>query len=569
MLHRILLTVLLFLVCLVAPVQADERILDWDSGIHVQPDSTLLVVETLRLRVEHDRIKHGPYRDFPTRYTAPDGHQVVAGFRVVDVERDGLDEPYHISRSDYSRGVRVYIGDPDHYVPEGVHTYELTYEVDRELIYGDDTGRDYDELYWNVTGNEWAFPIDRVTATVFLPDGAGQQFPLIKGYTGPEGSRDGVFKYQVEGDGLVRFKTTHRLDSAEGFTFELGFPKGIVKKPSPMQELYWLLRDNIGILLALLSLFAQFGYFLTAWYYVGRDPDQGTIIPLYEPPAHLSPAQVRYLMNMASDHKTFSTAVVDMAVKGALTIEQQSGWLSGKEFTLHRQEPMPATLSPEEITIYHGLLGIFPFKLSKDKGEEVQSCLRLFSDDLEKAIQNKYFVTNTLWLIPGGLIVAATFFLMPWLPSFHFWVVLGAEALFVWAFFYLMKAPTTQGRKVMDRIEGFKMFLSVAEKDRMNFTHPPEITPEVFEKYLPYALALDVENEWAEQFHRALVSAGQSPADYHSPWYRGNGIYSFQDLSSSIGDSISSAVSSSLPSESSGGGGFSGGGGGGGGGGGW
>ena len=145
-------------------------------------------------------------------------------------------------------------------------------------------------------------------------------------------------------------------------------------------------------------------------------------------------------------------------------------------------------------------------------------------------------------------------------------------------FFHLMRAPTRMGRKVMDQLEGFRMYLSVAEKDRMNLMNPPAETPELFEKYLPYALALDVEQKWSERFADVLKAARMADGTpYHPYWYHGTTWSSLwaTGFASGLGGAFSGAISSSstAPGSSSGsgggGGGFSGGGGGGGGGGGW
>jgi uncharacterized membrane protein YgcG len=147
-------------------------------------------------------------------------------------------------------------------------------------------------------------------------------------------------------------------------------------------------------------------------------------------------------------------------------------------------------------------------------------------------------------------------------------------------FHYLLKAPTRAGRTVLDQIEGFRMFLSATEQDRMNRMSPVEQTPEVFEKFLPYALALDVEHAWAEQFAGVLGASAQGPSGsrgYTPMWYHGSDFSQLgaAGFASSLGGSFSSAIasSSSAPGSSGGGGGGggggSGGGGGGGGGGGW
>jgi uncharacterized membrane protein len=172
----------------------------------------------------------------------------------------------------------------------------------------------------------------------------------------------------------------------------------------------------------------------------------------------------------------------------------------------------------------------------------------------------------------GGIVVFA-------LATSFFVIIIMAIMVFINILFYrLMKAPTLAGRKILDKIEGFKMYLSTAEKERLNLLNPPERTPELFEKYLPYALALDVEQEWSEQFSDVLSRAYATTTGNAPRWYSGTswhtlGVSGFtSNLGSSLTNAISSAAaSSSSPGSSSGGGGggSSGGGGGGGGGGGW
>ena len=134
-------------------------------------------------------------------------------------------------------------------------------------------------------------------------------------------------------------------------------------------------------------------------------------------------------------------------------------------------------------------------------------------------------------------------------------------------FFSLLKAPTRLGRTILDKIEGFRMYLVVAEKDRL--------TPELFEKFLAYALALDVEQEWAEQFSDLLTEAGRpgGASNYSPAWFAGTSVLTAAAFATSIGGALSSSIASASVSPSSrsgsGGGGSSGGGGGGGGGGGW
>jgi hypothetical protein len=183
-------------------------------------------------------------------------------------------------------------------------------------------------------------------------------------------------------------------------------------------------------------------------------------------------------------------------------------------------------------------------------------------------------IGTTLFALPfvAGEIVGLWFFS----TSVSLLAALALVALIVVnvLFYHLLRAPTLSGRKIMDEIEGFKLYLSVAEQERLSILNPPDRTPELFEKYLPYALALDVENEWSEQFADVLAAAaaggGYQPAWYSgTSWSRMGASTLASNLGSSFAGAISSASSPPGSSSGSGGGGSSGGGGGGGGGGGW
>ena len=142
-------------------------------------------------------------------------------------------------------------------------------------------------------------------------------------------------------------------------------------------------------------------------------------------------------------------------------------------------------------------------------------------------------------------------------------------------FIFLMRAPTPAGRRIMDEIEGFGMYLGTAEQDRLDRMQSPAMTPEVFESFLPYAYALGVENKWCNRFAREMPREMRERSGYHPAWYSGrlHGIGALHHLGDNFSSTFSSAIASASapPGSSSGGagGGFSGGGGGGGGGGGW
>jgi hypothetical protein len=140
----------------------------------------------------------------------------------------------------------------------------------------------------------------------------------------------------------------------------------------------------------------------------------------------------------------------------------------------------------------------------------------------------------------------------------------AAFGVVVILFHFLMAAPTKAGRKIIDEIAGFELYMRTAEEGRLDILNPPERTPELFERLLPYAVALGLSHQWSEKFADVLATAAVPS------WYSGEGHLNIDRFERGFSQAVSSA--STPPSRSSGGsggGGFSGGGGGGGGGGGW
>ena len=334
---RLLTLSLSLLVLLSASGAADERILSFDSFVQVKPDGSQEVTETIRVQAEGRKIKRGIFRDFPTSYRDRYGHHYRVAFNVLEVLHDGAREPYHLNP--LSNGVRVYIGDKDVYIPAGEHTYTLRYATDRQLGFF----KEFDELYWNVTGNGWEFPIEKVSCAVSLPGYADAQVMQRDGYTGPYGSQGKDFLVETDWSNRIHFVTTRTLNAGEGLTIAIRWPKGFVMEPALSQRIGYFFKDNAGLLAGLIGLLVVLGYYLYVWNAVGRDPQKGIIIPLYEPDKDLSPAVMRYLLRMGFDHKVFSASLINMAVKGTLSIHEEDG-----EYTLKKTAQYKGALSSEE-----------------------------------------------------------------------------------------------------------------------------------------------------------------------------------------------------------------------------
>jgi uncharacterized membrane protein YgcG len=543
---------------------ADERILGYHSDITVEEDGSMTVQETIRVRAEGRMIRRGIFRDFPTDYRDRFGNRYRVGFEVTAVTRDGLTEPW--KAEDYANGVRVYAGHPDVYLDPGEYTYRISYRTNRQLGFFED----HDELYWNVTGNGWDLPIDVASAVVRLPREIPAGSLDAAAYTGIVGNTARNAATEVS-DGQAIIETTRAMRPREGLTVVVSWPKGIVQEPTFVQRFRWMLRDNRGLLIALACFGLLFTYLYVAWSRFGRDPAEGVVFPHYDPPEDISPATARFVRRMRYDDRVFTAAIINLAVNGHLEISE-----SGSDYTVTRKNKEPAPAPPGERVLLAKLFSKGSVVELDDKNHKVIGGARRAHRRALRLHNHKvYFRLNSNLLIPAViiLIVAALIIVSVKGLTIASGIALGADVTLIAVFNHLMKAATPHGRKLMDRLEGFRLYMDVAERDDLELRNPPEKTPELFERYLPFALALDVEQAWAEQFADVFAGLGDR-AEYRPRWYHGE--FSPDRLSSftsDVGSSLTSAIASSATppgsSSGSGGGGFSGGGGGGGGGGGW
>ncbi len=612
--------------CLLAwPVGAVEHIKHFHSDITVQANGNVLVTETIRIQVEHDQIKRGIYRDFPTIYNTALLTKSTVDFAVTEVLRNGQTEPHHLE--DLSNGVRIYIGERNRYVDRGEQTYVIRYRTNRQIAFLDE----HDRFAWNVTGNDWRFAMNQVTATVRLPDGVSMSMVKHGVWTGFAGETGADFDSEINGNTL-QITSTKPLEPYQGLTFSLEIPKGHLVDNS-----HWLLdffSDNLMWVLMVLTLVALLMFYVQAWHQVGRDPEPGVIMPLFYPPKGVSPAAMRYILEEKTNHKNFTAALINLAVKGYLTIKKfKAGYQINKITSSDNQ--LPPQSSGEKIIMKRLLGSRNSLYIDKKYDSRVKTAIKQVSKKLISEYKEKCFKDNKMLGFYGiGISVLVLVFFMlhmnllsgphlarswapliftlfvmgtifratrGWLDSiavlFHgimmvvgFGISVGGfpiefiiMSVFLVAlnglFIYLLKSPTPFGRELMDQIEGFKLYLSTAEQHRLDIMHPPEMSSELFEKYLPYAIALGVENQWSDRFANHLRASGTDPSQhsYRPDWYSG-GQFNLSGSAGGIGEmsrGMAATVSAAAvpPSSSSGGfssgGGFSGGGGGGGGGGGW
>ncbi len=561
----------------IPPVHAKERILNYSSEIQITAKGEIVVDEIIRVQAEGQQIRRGIYRDFPTDYKDPMGNHYKVDFTVVAVQRDGSDEPWHTEKR--SNGIRLYIGDANRVLSSGLHEYRIRYTTNRQLGFF----KDHDELWWNVTGNGWMFPIEQASASITLPFRIPAEDYRLEAFVGRFGSTEQSARKAVVDGQTVVFSSSRVLRPEEGLSVVVAWPKGLISAPDLRQKLLWFARDNGAAIVLLLGLLAQLGWYLHSWNKVGRDPEEGVIIPLFAPPQGLSPAAVRYVKDMSFGRHSFTAAVISLAVKGYVRIEEE-----GKEFTLFKEKPgeKPGEnvaaggpkLTAGETAVLNTLLpgARKSIKMEQKNHSDFSQAQSLLKTALKKEYHGRLFHLNSGYLAPPAIMVLVCGLIALAFPgSPPVWIsYIVLSGLMLGLFAWLLRAPTLAGRKIMDQIEGFRMYLNTAEQDRLDRMQSPRLTPEVFESFLPYAYALGVQNRWCRRFERELPEELRQQG-YNPGWYSGqfHGMHALNHLGNDFGSAMSSAISSASTapgsSSGSGGGGFSGGGGGGGGGGGW
>jgi len=557
---------------------AQERILSFNSNIEIGARGELTVLETIVVQVEGREIKRGILRDFPTDYRDRYGRKATVPFDVMSVRRNGQPENYALQRQ--ANGVSVRIGNASVMLPYGRHTYEIAYRTNFQVGFFDD----HDELYWNVNGNGWTFAMDEVSAEVGVRPDLPARDIRVEAYTGPFGAKGRDYRAEAV-DGGASFRTTRRLAPREGLTIVVMFPKGVIAAPSWREKFDRWLDDNVGEAVGAAGLLVFLAFLYWRWAAVGRDPRAGPLFPRYEAPAGIGPAGVRFLDKMACDDRCFAAALLGLGQRGYLRIKEDRGMYelerTGKAMDWLPGEATVAVLAPAE-----GARGI-----GATYDPAVRQARAALASALQKHFDEKLFSLNRGAIFVAVLVGAATLFAMDLLGAAPF-VTFAAAAVMIAALvaaWKLLPAYTVEGRRLDDEIEGLRQYLSVAEGDDLARMKMPPRTKEEFAKFLPYAVALEVERTWADAFARVLGAAAlaQATADYYSSSNSSSTSFSsptsgpggFAKSLENMGRTISSAStppgsssgssSGGGSSSSGGGGGSSGGGGGGGGGSGW
>ena len=537
----------------------------YHSDITISGDSSFIVKEAIEVTFHQPR--HGIYREIPFEYRDEIGKILRTPTKVLSVtDASGRGWKYNVSRQGPILYIRI--GDAKKYVRDR-QTYVITYQVENAVLFFDD----HDELYWNVTGNYWQAPIEKASAHVTLAVKNKSENVWTACYTGRYGSTESNCGHETYDNG-GRFLTNRRLALGEGFTIAFGWDKGLVSPPSSWKKFFWAIdvRENWVFLFPPLALICM----IVLWRKRGKDPRvRESVTVMYEPPKFdnkpLAPGEVGTLVDEKLDPRDITSTILGLAVKGYIKIEEQKeeGLIfDKKDYYLKKVKVPDAELGSFEAELMNSL---FPAALP---GTLISSLENRFYTNLNRLkktlyselIRKKYFISNPEKVrnLYGGIgfviLVFGSFLFLFLSPNSPFKSIIAAilTGVPVILFAKYMPAKTKAGASAYMSILGFQEFMNRAEKNRLERMKDVNL----FSKFLPYAIALDVADNWAKAFQGIY----QDPPDWYvSPGgFRTFSPYGFTHSISSVTSDLTSAMTSAPRGSGTGGGGGGGGSGGGG-----
>ncbi len=534
-----------------ADVVGGIDMVSFDAQIVVDANAHVTVTETIT--GEFQTPHHGIFRSIPYRYDV-DGGSHVLPLQTLLVKKEGVTVPFTKTLGD---GIIVLkIGDANVLV-EGDFVYTITYEVDRAVLPRDDGAF----FAWDAPGDGWEDAFETITASVTYSGDAMSIAQPLSGncFVGEFGSTSMNCTSAELSDDYQTVSFVSDVPMTAVVTFD---PSAVVVPYESWPQAFWIDHGDVVFLLLPVIVFLLM---LRYWWRHGRDPKgRGVIIPEYEPPKGLGPAEVGAVHDGVVNKGDVVAMIVDLAVRGYIVIEDKGG-----KFSLVKTAKTAEGLRDYEAAFMTTTFGTDTTVDLSAKVKKFGTAWKAASAELYVRLQTeKLFIWNpdtvrTMFMILAFGVFMLTWFIAPNIsdePMLPF--VAGiSTALIVLVFGFAMPRRTVHGVKTWEHIQGYKLFLHTAERYRLQWQEKEGI----FEKYLPYALALGVADGWVKALGPTLT---QPPQWYHGNWSTWNALYFMRSMNS-FSSAMERSYATATASSRSGGGGFSGGGFGGGGGGGW
>lgn len=549
--------------------------------------SQLAVDEYITAQFPNFNQNRGILRAIPQNYNNNDINLKIVRVDKATDRQSPTANTWLYTTSTQNNNLVLKIGDPNTYV-QGAQSFHIAYSMQNVIKAYDDQ----DELYWDVNGTEWQQTANIVTANVNLPADIAGELGKFACYTGAQGStqKDCEISKIINPDNSAKIVVTANSALAPGqnLSFVLGFSPGTftIAKPTIWQVIQPYLPFAVALAIGTFTLL----FVIRQWRKYGRDPKgRGTIIAEYSPPKNRSVLVNDYVLQESGRQIAISAQLINLAIRGYVRIID-NGDDKKQTFSLELTKAY-SDLADEEkdvITMFFGDKAVVGKIVKiKDLENKLSTDVTKLGTKLATSVTVAgYFRSNPTkatgkYIGYGIAVLVAGFFIALWgrQAGIGGGLVLSGVILLIVA--KRMPARTAEGVKLHDYLLGLKLYIGMAEQERIRFHQSPETAErkridvnnpkqmlKLFEDLLPYAMLFGMEKQWGKEFEGLYTT----PPD----WYGGNiSAFSTGYLLGSLGSFNSASTASfSAPSSSGssgfgGGGGFSGGGGGGGGGGGW
>lgn len=494
---------------------ASERILDFNVTLSLGEDLRADVTEEITVVAELKNIKRGLVRKIPSK----SGRRIM----VKSLLMDGRPHPYFTENN--GGNIEINFGNDD-FISPGIHKYTLSYTMDNAVIFG----KDFNEVYWNVTGNNWAFPINNASFRLNLPEGSEVINEGISLYTGAYRSKQSEAKQS----GHLFFKTTKQLYPGQGFTVAVPFKNQNIKQPLSDKIKAFILKYSAPALCLILII-----YYLATWIRFGKDPKHDGSV-LYAPPNNISPALAGYILERKFHLRFLSTAFVSLAVKEKIKISKQDNDIEIKQIgdaELEKAEEENAVINCIGRSKVLCLNGKYQEKV-KNLADKVKASLyKQGRKYIEKNYKFVIFPTCIMLLMQifiainttSGIILLNIIFIFPivlLLVADINWRLRVAISIMIFLFSpVFFSSPdelcflislicampyaayidnvSAEGREIYLRLLSFKKYMEKAEKHRTALSNP-EDKLKIFADYLPYAYAFGIQSKWIKNFTKVL-----------------------------------------------------------------
>lgn len=533
-----------------------ERIREFVARIALYQDNSIEVIETIRYDTGEANMRHGIYRDIRT--VSSNGLPLeIENIRVLD---ENL-QPVPMRLEKKTNTLRVVMGDPNvQFTGEAV--YNLYYTAKNAVAHY----RDHDELYWNVTGNDWTMPIDVAAVKIMKPDDS--IVDTVWCYGDNSETKDSHCLSQSE-DGY--FELEGSVGIQDGFTIATSFEKGIFNEYTKKQKMQMWVNRYLEPLVALLMVLIALVWAFLKWRKHGKDaPMPSTIVTQYSVVDDLDPLEASVILHQNITNEAITAQLIQLAIGGYVVIEklEQDGlikYFTKSDYQIRKLRDLPESSRQHVKDLFENLFSHTDIVLVSSLKGTFQTITNTLAKNVSIELRKNGYYKNTegIQTKNKGILVFLSFALLMirvlGLSQLFYIAIAGVLIMGILIFLqYVLPAKTEKGMEAYAHLLGLKKYIAVAEQDRINFVNAPEKNPQTFEKFLPFAILFELEKQWVKEFEKMYHI---QPTWYHGAYVSGGFGSSFSGFLSSANTSFSSSASS--------GGGYSGGGGGGGGGGSW